>query len=96
MINFQVTIGSGTRTPLIAAGLPPVYASWLVVQDNAGANLRVGGSTVSATSGILLASGTPGGSVTGTFNFPRGSCLNNCYLAGTTGNVIDVCFEPSA
>lgn len=98
MINFQVTIGSGTRTPLIAAGLPPVYASFLIIQDNAGANVRFGGSTVSSTSGILLAFAAtpPGGSSTMQFNFPRGALLNNIYLAGTTGNVIDIAYEPSA
>lgn len=96
MTNFQVTIGAGTRTPLIAAGQPNVYASFLIVQDNAAANVRVGGSTVSSTSGILLALGSPGGSATMQFNFPRGALLNNIYLAGTAGNVIDIAYEPSA
>jgi hypothetical protein len=92
MTNFQITLGA-SATPLIAAGLPPKYASWLVVQDNAGAALRMGGSTVSATSGVAISTG--GGSVTGQFNFPRGCCLNNVYLAGTAGNVIDICYEDS-
>lgn len=94
MTNFQVTLGAAA-TPLIKAGNPNVYASFLIIQDNAGANLRFGGSTVSSTSGILLSSGTPGGSSTMQFNFPRGCLLNNVYLAGTNGNVIDVAYEPS-
>ena len=96
MTNFQVVIGSGARTPLIAAGQPNVYASFLIIQDGAAANVRIGGSTVSATSGIVLIAGTPGGSATMQFNFPRGTLLNNIYLAGTAGNVIDIAYEPSA
>ncbi len=98
MINFQVTIGAGTRTPLIAAGLPPVYASFLIIQDNAGANCRFGGSTVTSSSGVLLAfaASPPGGSATCQLAIPRGACLNNIYLAGTAGNIIDICYEPSA
>lgn len=94
MISFQVTIPNpAAAVPLIAAGAPNQYASWLVVQDNAGASIRMGGPTVSATSGILIS--TSGGSVTGDFSFPRGCCLNNVYLFGTAGNVIDVAYEAS-
>lgn len=95
MTNFQCTIGSGTRTPLIAAGLPNVYASVLTIQNSAGANVRVGGSTVTSTSGLVLATGSPGGSITLAPSIPRGILLNNVYLAGTTGNVIDILYEPS-
>jgi len=94
MISFQITLGAA-KTPLIAAGQPNAYASYLVIQDNAAANVRLGGSTVSATAGILLSQGSPGGSLTCQFNFPRGALLNNIYLFGTNGNVIDVCYEPS-
>ena len=93
MINFQITLVGAGPNPLIAPGLPPKYASWLVIQDNAGANLRMGGSTVSATSGIVITTGN--GSVTGQFNFPRGACLSHVYIAGTAGNVIDICYEDS-
>lgn len=96
MINGQVTIGSGTRTPLIASGQPNVYASLLIIQDNAGSACWVGGSTVATNKGIQLASGSPGGSVTMVFSAPRGCLLNNIYLAGTTGNVIDYAYETSA
>ena len=94
MTNFQITLVGTGANPLIAAGKPNVYASWMVIQDNAGANLRMGGSTVSATSGVVIT--TSGGSVTGQFNFPRGCLLNNVNIAGTPGNTIDVCYEPSA
>ena len=98
MINFQVTLGSGARTPLIAAGSPPVYASFLIIQDNAGANMRFGGSTVTSSVGILLAfaASPPGGSATCQLAMPRGACLNNIFIAGTAANIIDICYEPSA
>lgn len=93
MKNFQVTLVGTGANPLIAAGLPPVYASWMVIQDNAGDDVRMGGATVSSTSGVLISNS--GGSVTGQFNFPRGTCLNNCYIAGTAGNIIDIAYEDS-
>jgi hypothetical protein len=95
MTNFQVTLLSGKATPLIAAGQPNVYASFLIIQNNAGANVTFGGSTVTASIGIVVASGAPGGSSTMQFNFPRGCLLNNVYLFGTAGNLIQVCYEPS-
>lgn len=93
MQNFQITLVGTGANPLIASGNPNVYASWMVIQDNAGANLRMGGPSVSSTSGIAISTG--GGSVTGQFNFPRGCLLNNVYIAGTAGNVIDIAYEPS-
>lgn len=94
MISFQVTLGAA-KTPLIAAGLPPAYASFLIIQNNAAASIHIGGTTVSSTLGILIANGTPPGSATMQFAFPRGCCLNNVYLFGTAGNIIDVVYEPS-
>ena len=92
MISFQLTLGAAA-TPLIAAGLPTKYASWLVVQDTAGHAVNMGGPTVTSTTGIALSVG--GGSVTGTFNFPRGACLNNIFLFGTAADVINITYEPS-
>ena len=95
MINFGVTLLS-TKTPLIAAGSPTAYASFLVIQNNSGATLNFGGAAgVSATRGITISTGSPGGSSSMQFNFPRGCCLNNVYLFGTVGDVVDVCYEPS-
>lgn len=95
MISFQVILGAAA-TPLITAGAPNQYASWLVVQNNAGASVTMGGPTVTATNGVVISSGSPGGSVTGAFEFPRGACLNNIYLFGTAGNAINIVYEPSA
>ena len=63
------------------------------MQDNAGANIRFGGPTVTSSIGVAISTG--GGSVTGQFNFPRGACLNNIFIFGTNGNVIDITYEPS-
>ena len=93
MIDFTVTLSGAT--PLIAKGLPPAYASLLVIQDKSGANVAFGGSTIATTGGITLVAGSPGGSVTMPLPFPRGACLNNIYLLGTNGNVINIAHEPS-
>lgn len=87
MINFQVQLSAGAN-PLIAAGLPPVYASWLSI-SSAGA-LRFGGPTVSATAGRPIAANTP---LDISFDTLRGGCLNNMYVAGA--GTVDVCYEPS-
>lgn len=94
MIDFQVTLGAAA-TPLIAAGSPNKYASWLVIQNTASHQVNMGGATVTATRGIAISSGSPGGSVTGQFSFPRGACLNNIYLFGTVADVINVTYEAS-
>ena len=91
MIDFTVVLGA-TATPLIAAGLPPKYASWMVIADAAGHTVNMGGPTVTASRGVPI---TTSGSATGIFNFPRGCCLNNVYLFGTAADVIYVTYEPS-
>ena len=88
---LQVTIGSGTNTQVTTN--TNIYCTIIVFQDNAGANCRIGDSTVTSTKGIQLATGSPGGSATFQINTPRGSQLSQYYIAGTTGNVIDVLYE---
>ena len=94
MINFGVTL-TAAKTPLIAAGSPNVYASFLIIQNNSGATLNFGGPTVSGSRGITISTGSPGGSSTMQFNFPRGCLLNNVYIFGTNGDIVDVAYEPS-
>lgn len=90
---IQVTLGSGA-TPITTN--TNIYCSLLICQDNAAANVRIGDNTVSATKGILLALGTPGGSATLQINTPRGTHLADYFLFGTAGNLIDILYEPSA
>lgn len=87
---IQLTLGAGATQLTTNANL---YASLLIVQDNAAANVRVGDNTVSATKGILLALGAPGGSATLQIMAPHGTHLIDYFLFGTAGNVIDILYE---
>ena len=93
MIDLQVTTGAAA-TP-IYSGSRNFYASFLIIQNNSAGSIRFGGPTVTSSRGILIANGTPPGSATMQFNFPRGACLNNLFIFGTAGLVIDVVYEPS-
>ena len=90
MRTIQVTLGAGA-TPITTN--PNLYASVLIVQNNAAAVVRLGDSSVSATKGIAMANGSPGGSTTLTFAFPRGAHLSEYFLFGTAAQVIDVLYE---
>jgi len=91
---LQVTLGAGA-TPLASAATSTLglYCSLLVIQDNATHTMRVGDSTVSATRGMLLASGSPGGSGTFQLSVERGTLLEQWYVFGTAGDLVDVLFE---
>jgi hypothetical protein len=91
---LQVTLGAAA-TPITTD--KNLYASFLIIQNNAAAAVRVGDNTVSASKGILLSGGTaPGGSATNQFPFPRGTHLSDWYLFGTSTQIIDILYEPSA
>ncbi len=85
---IQVTLGAAATQVTIAK----IYSPYVVIQDNAGANCRVGDNTVSATKGILLATGSPGGSITITRADNRVP-LFQYFIFGTAGNIIDVLYE---
>ena len=87
---IQVTLGAG-NTPITTTN---TFARWVSIQNNAAHSVRVGDSSVSTTQGILLASGTPGGSVTMVIGpMPSTSIdLANIYLRGTSADVIDVAY----
>ena len=86
----QITLTS-SATPLIAAGSPNVYASALQVQNNSIHNARVGDNTVTASRGVAI------GSVGGGFYTapcpPKGTLLNQWFVFGTAGDVIDFLYE---
>ena len=92
MTSLQVTLGS-SATPIYSSTTRKYYASFLQIQNNAGHNCAYGGANVTLSTGIVIASGSPGGSSTMQFNFPRGACLNNLYLVGTQGDLITVAYE---
>ena len=84
--TLQVTIGAGV-TQVTTSDLP---AREIIFQNNAAHVVRVGDAQVSSSRGVQLASGSPGGSLTVGPMTDRTLNLNQFYLAGTNGDVIDV------
>lgn len=89
---LQVTL-TADPTPITVD--PKLYASFIIIQCGAAAAIRFGDNTVSASKGIELVGGAPGGSATIQLLFPRGAHLSEWYLFGTTGQVIDILYEQS-
>lgn len=84
----QVTLGAAaTQATTTSTPCREIY-----VQDNAGHNVRVGDSAVSATRGALLLSASNGsitiGSAAGSGAYALD--LNQIFLFGTAADVIDV------
>lgn len=88
---LRVTIGA-SATQVSTTSIPVCQA---IVQNNNITNtVRVGDSSVTATTGINLgpaaSAGLPGGSVS-LGPFPAFNAdLMNLYVAGTNGNVVDI------
>jgi hypothetical protein len=98
--TLQITISvSGTTQQFQSASLP---CRNVTVQNNATNPMRVGDSAVTSSRGILLnggspvagspPAGAPGDSFgSGAYNF--GACdLNELYVNGTAGDVLDVLY----
>jgi hypothetical protein len=86
---IQVTLGAGA-TPVSAQRIPVQQA---IFQNNSANAVRVGDASVSATKGILLASGSPGGSLNMAGFMVYGTDLSLYYLFGISGNVVDILYE---
>lgn len=85
---FQITLTS-SATPIVPAG--NIFYRWVVFQNNAAHTMRVGDSTVSASKGMSLLSG-------GAFYAPlvgsgSGFNLSGWNAFGTSGDVLDVCYD---
>lgn len=86
---LSVTIAAGTRTQITTAN---IYASVMVVQANT-ATAYLGDDTVTSTTGIpLLTTAAP---LVIPFDIRRGSLLSQYYVAGTTGDVVNILYETS-
>lgn len=87
MKYLQVTIGASTTQ--LATG---VSARWITIQNNQAHVMRVGDQTasVSGNRGILLANGTPGGSVTTASWDSHAVDLSTIWVSGTQNDVVDV------
>ena len=91
---LQVTIAStNVAQPILPSAVTPdkmASFSVFIIQNNSGHSIRVGDSSVSSTRGILIASGTPGGSQTITPALQYTGDLNEFYIVGTAADVIDL------
>lgn len=89
-LSIQVTLGS-SATQITTTH---VRCSEWMIQNNAAHNIRFGDSTVTSSKGIVLVSGTPGGSYTSTGSMngsqPVLDDLSQWYISGTAADVIDV------
>ena len=83
----QVTIGaSATQLATVVT-----QCNWIVIQNNATHAMRIGDSTVTSSKGILLASGSPGGSFyQGPLPTGGATDLSTWWVAGTQNDVVDV------
>lgn len=84
--TLQVTIGASTTQ--VATGNGP-YGRQVFFQNNAAHTMRIGDIKTSATRGVLLASGSPGGSWTIGPSADRID-LSTFYVNGTQNDVLDV------
>lgn len=85
--SLQVTIGAST-TQVTTTN---TFCKQIFLQNNATHTMRVGDSTTSSTKGVLLASGSPGGSITVTSSAAQstGIDLSDWWVNGTNGDVLD-------
>lgn len=84
----QVTIGAGV-TQVTTSDIP---AHQVMFQNNSTHSMRVGDSATTSSRGALLASGSPGGSINaGAYQFQQTN-LNEWFVAGTNGDVLDVIY----
>lgn len=97
MQTLQVTLLAG-KTPIVATAPTQsqtqirISFQSLTIQNNSADPVRVGDTNVSATRGILLAGGSPGGSITIDSLMEYSSDLSEWYLFGTQGDIIDVLY----
>jgi hypothetical protein len=94
---LQITLLAGATQIVANQDFPnggaQIYCSYLVIQNNSAASVRVGDNTVSATRGILLTA--VGGSNSAEINPPRGTRLSDWWLFGTAGDIVDILYEVS-
>jgi hypothetical protein len=90
---LKVTIGASGASPITTN--PNLYASIICFQNQGAAAMSIGDNEVLVNGGIILATGTPGGSGTFQMNFARGTHLVDWWVAGTAGQVMLVLYEAS-
>lgn len=88
-LNFS---GAGKQQVLADTGIPVRMASVVTFQSNGAAAVRVGDSSVSATRGILLVSGTPGGAATVALSLAR-AFLPGYFVYAAGATTVDILAE---
>lgn len=89
--NFQVTIGASGNTR-VTPGNADFQCRWVMFQNNATHNMRIGDNTTSGTRGMQLQPNAwffvPVSPVA-----PFTETLSRWYVAGTAGDVLDITCE---
>lgn len=90
--TLQVTIGAA-NTSIISSGAHQ-NCRWIVIENNAAHSIRIGDTNISSSRGLLLSSGTPGGSFyIGPDSAGSARDLGNWFINGTQSDVIDVIYD---
>lgn len=90
--TLQVTIGAA-NTQILSSGAH-LNCRWLVIQDNAAHNIRIGDTNITSSRGMLLSSGSPGGSFyVGPDSSGSSRDLGTWYINGTQNDVVDVIYD---
>jgi hypothetical protein len=90
VIELTMTGSAVQITPNVGANqTTPIYVTHMLVQPATTA-ATVGDNTVTATKGIVIASGV---AQLFTFAQPRGSLLSQYWIIGTNGNKVEVLYE---
>jgi len=93
---LQLTLGSGATAispNLNSTSSEQIYVSLLVIGNASGHTIRIGDSSVTSTTGIGLATGSPGTPLVLNFETIRGSLLSSWYILGTSGEKVDILYE---
>lgn len=92
VVTLQVTIGAA-NTKVIAVGAHQ-NCRWIVIQNNAAHTIRIGDTNITSSRGILLASGSPGGSFyIGPDESGSSRDLGGWYINGTQNDVVDIIYD---
>ncbi len=86
---FQVML-TASATPVIPSG--NIFYKWVVFQNNSTHVMRIGDSSVSATKGLSLAA-SGGAFYTPLIGSSAGFNLSGWNAFGTSGDVLDVCYD---
>jgi hypothetical protein len=94
LVQISTALQVRTGGPGVGPGpaIGNIYVQQLMFQNNSASAVRVGDWSVSATRGILLAAGTPGGSTNLGAFINYGTYLSDWWLFGTAGTVIDILY----